>query len=69
VRAYRSQCAVVGFDAAVQGLNRYRGELHSWPGGDYAEVFERLDISKARRSTRTPRGMAAHDPARGWTPR
>ena len=42
VRAYRSQCAVVGFVEAVRGLNRYRGELHSWPGGDYAEVFTRL---------------------------
>ena len=42
VRAYRSQCAVVGFEAAVRGLNRYRGEMHSWPGGDYAEVFARL---------------------------
>lgn len=42
VRAYRSQCAVVGFVEAVRGLNRYRGELHSWPGGDYAEVFKRL---------------------------
>ena len=44
VRAYRSQCAVVGFVAAVRGLNRYRGELHSWPGGDYAEVFTRLRL-------------------------
>jgi LmbE family N-acetylglucosaminyl deacetylase len=44
VRAYRSQCAVVGFAAAVRGLNRYRGELHSWPGGDYAEVFRRLRV-------------------------
>lgn len=42
VRAYRSQCAEVGFVAAVRGLNRYRGELHSWPGGDYAEVFTLL---------------------------
>ena len=42
VRTYRSQCAVVGFVEAVRGLNRYRGELHSWPGGDYAEVFTRL---------------------------
>jgi len=39
VRAYRSQCAVLRFDEAVAGLNRYRGEMHSWPGGDYAEVF------------------------------
>ena len=42
VRAYASQCAVLQFDAAVQGLNRYRGEMHSWPGGDYAEVFTEL---------------------------
>ena len=39
VRAYKSQCAVLRFDQAVAGLNRYRGEMHSWPGGDYAEVF------------------------------
>lgn len=44
VKAYRSQCAVVGFVAAVRGLNRYRGEMHSWPGGNYAEVFTRLKI-------------------------
>ena len=41
IRIYRSQCAVVGFVEAVRGLNRYRGEMHSWPGGDYAEVFTR----------------------------
>jgi len=44
VKTYRSQCAVVGFIEAVRGLNRYRGEMHSWPGGDYAEVFTRLKI-------------------------
>jgi LmbE family N-acetylglucosaminyl deacetylase len=44
VRAYRSQCGVVGFAEAVRGLNRYRGEMHSWPGGDYAEVFTRLRV-------------------------
>ena len=42
MRAYRSQCAVVGFVEAVRGLNRYRGEMHSWPGGNYAEAFLRL---------------------------
>lgn len=42
IKAYRSQCAVVGFVEAARGLNRYRGEMHSWPGGDYAEVFVRL---------------------------
>lgn len=44
VKIYRSQCAVVGFVEAVRGLNRYRGEMHSWPGGDYAEVFTRMKI-------------------------
>ena len=42
MRAYRSQCAVVGFVEALRGLNRYRGEMHSWPGGNYAEAFTRL---------------------------
>jgi LmbE family N-acetylglucosaminyl deacetylase len=39
IRAYSSQCAVMRFDKAILGLNRYRGEMHSWPGGDYAEIF------------------------------
>jgi LmbE family N-acetylglucosaminyl deacetylase len=39
IRAYASQNRVLKFDEAIAGLNRYRGEMHSWPGGDYAEVF------------------------------
>lgn len=42
VRAYRSQCAAMRFDEAVSGLNRYRGEMHSWPEGEYAEVFSEM---------------------------
>jgi LmbE family N-acetylglucosaminyl deacetylase len=44
IRAYRSQCAVMDFEQAILGLNRYRGEMHSWPDGDFAEVFTRLEI-------------------------
>lgn len=36
---YKSQCDVLQFDQAILGLNRYRGEMNSWPGGEYAEVF------------------------------
>lgn len=42
IRAYKCQNAEVAFDEAFRGLARYRGEMHSWPGGDYAEVFARL---------------------------
>jgi N-acetylglucosamine malate deacetylase 1 len=42
IAAYESQCSMVKFHEAILGLNRYRGEMHSWPGGDYAEIFEIL---------------------------
>jgi LmbE family N-acetylglucosaminyl deacetylase len=44
VRAYRSQCRVMDFDEAFRALARYRGEMHSWPGGPYAEVFEVMTL-------------------------
>jgi LmbE family N-acetylglucosaminyl deacetylase len=43
IRAYRSQCAVMDFEAAILGLNRYRGEMFCWPEGEYAEVFGTLE--------------------------
>ena len=39
IGAYKSQTRIMNFAAAAQGLARYRGEMHSWPGGEYAEVF------------------------------
>lgn len=44
IQKYKSQCSVVKFDEAILGLNRYRGEFHSWPGGDYAEIFLRMKL-------------------------
>lgn len=41
---YRTQCAQVDFVEAARGLSRYRGEMHSWPEGDYAEVFKILEL-------------------------
>jgi N-acetylglucosamine malate deacetylase 1 len=42
IRAHASQCAVMRFDEAFLGLARYRGEMHSWPGGDHAEIFTQM---------------------------
>jgi len=44
IQAHRSQCEVMNFEEAILGLNRYRGEMHSWPGGDYAEVFVKMKL-------------------------
>jgi len=44
ILAYKSQCEVLSFDEAILGLNRYRGEMHSWPGGNYAEIFKAPSI-------------------------
>jgi len=56
VRVYKSQCAVMRFDEAVLGLDRYRGEMHSgWPAARYAEIFSEwkskgpVSITKQRR--------------------
>ena len=43
IRAYRSQCTILRFDEAFAGLARFRGEMHSWPGGPYAEVFQAME--------------------------
>jgi LmbE family N-acetylglucosaminyl deacetylase len=42
IRKYESQCRVMRFDEAFAGLARYRGEMHSWPGGDHAEAFKEM---------------------------
>jgi LmbE family N-acetylglucosaminyl deacetylase len=40
IRAHKSQCAIMRYDDAAQGLSRYRGEMHSgWPAAQYAEIF------------------------------
>ena len=44
IQAHKCQCELVRFDVSALSLNRYRGEMHSWPGGDYAEVFRLMKI-------------------------
>ena len=42
IQEHKTQINAMRLDEAAIALNRYRGEMHSWPGGDYAEVFQRL---------------------------
>jgi LmbE family N-acetylglucosaminyl deacetylase len=42
IAAYSSQMRIMDFAAAAEGLARYRGEMHCWPGGEFAEVFAEL---------------------------
>ena len=46
IQAHKSQCQIVDYDDALLALNRYRGEMHIWPGVDYAEVFVKLPKPK-----------------------
>lgn len=55
IRCYESQLALVRYDQAVRGLNRYRGVLAG--GGRYAEAFERLEVRNGLGS----RGFAQGD--------
>lgn len=42
IRAHETQCSVLRFDDAMLGLARCRGEMHSWFGGEYADVFREV---------------------------
>ena len=44
IKAHKSQCNNLKFHVSAMALNRYRGEMHSWPGGDYAEVFKEMKL-------------------------
>ena len=44
ILAHKCQCDVLKFHESALALNRYRGEMHSWPGGDYAEVFKSIQL-------------------------
>jgi LmbE family N-acetylglucosaminyl deacetylase len=53
MRAHASQCGVLRFDEAFEGLARYRGEMFCWPkdgprSGRYAEVFVALPARRGR---------------------
>ena len=47
IRAHKSQCAVVDFAEAFRGLARFRGEMHCWPEGEYAEAFAEMRDGKS----------------------
>lgn len=48
IRAYASQCREMRYDEAALALSRYRGEMYSWEGGDYAEVFAAMRVTTSR---------------------
>jgi LmbE family N-acetylglucosaminyl deacetylase len=67
IRAHATQCAHVAFDDAILGLNRYRGEMHCWPEGEYAEVFQCMRVDDAPPRDSDARADLSAEPSRSAT--